>query len=506
MPKYKPVDFDQITMIPVDFNQQIIEGTFEHTLHHLIEERLDLSIFDHRYKNEKTGASAYNPKHLLKIILYAYSLGITSTRIIECLCKVHIIFIALSGDTRPHFTTLAKFVAQLPGEIEDLFADVLAVCDCLGLIGKEMFAIDGCKISSNASKEWSGTKAHFEKKRKKMKEEAKRLLEKHTKDDEAEISGDSEIREAEEKRIQSMLKKIDKIETWLNENEDKKGTRDNPIQSNITDNDSGKLKTSGGTLQGYSAISISDDKHQVITAAGAIGQVDERPMVKPMLEQMQNHFPNENIFERSKFSGDSGFCSEDILEYLAENGIDAYIPDHLFRKRDERFKQAERHYPKERTKTKGKFKPSDFIVDPLNLTCHCPAGKKKRLKSKHPKSVEMPVIQFMAYVSDCRACRLRNQCLGSPDQINPRQYTWFQTESPGHHPYTKRMQQKIDSESGRHEYSKRLATIEPVFANITSTIGLNRFGLRGRIKVTAQWMAFCIVHNIGKIQRYGMAT
>ena len=53
MPKYKPVDFDQITMIPVDFNQQIIEGTFAHTLHHLIEERLDLSIFDHRYKNEK---------------------------------------------------------------------------------------------------------------------------------------------------------------------------------------------------------------------------------------------------------------------------------------------------------------------------------------------------------------------------------------------------------------------------------------------------------------------
>ncbi len=506
MPKYKPVDFNQTTMIPVDFNQQIIKGTFEHTLHHLIEDRLNTSIFDHRYKNEKTGAPAYDPKYLLKIILYAYSLGITSTRQIELLCNVHIIFIALSGDTRPHFTTIAKFVAQLPGEIEDLFADVLAVCDCLDLIGKEMFAIDGCKISSNASKEWSGTKTHFEEKRKKMKREAKRLLEKHKADDEAEVKGNLEIRQAEEKKIQTMLKKIDKIETWLNGNDDKKGTRNNPIQSNITDNDSAKLKTSGGTIQGYSAISISDDKQQVITAAGAIGQGDERPMVKPMLEQMQNHFPNENIFETSKFSGDSGFCSEDILKYLAENGIDAYIPDHLFRKRDERFQEAERHYPKERTKTKGKFKPSDFIVDPINLTCHCPAGKKMRLKSKHPKSVKMPVIQFMAHVVDCKTCRLRNQCLGSPDQKSPRQYTWFQTESYGHQPYTKQMQQKIDSESGRYEYSKRLGTIEPVFANITSTIGLNRLSLRGRIKVTAQWLAFCIVHNIGKIQRYGMST
>lgn len=66
MPKYKPVDFNQVTLIPVDFDQQIIKGSFEYTLHQLIEERLDTSIFDSRYKNDKTGASAYNPKHLLK--------------------------------------------------------------------------------------------------------------------------------------------------------------------------------------------------------------------------------------------------------------------------------------------------------------------------------------------------------------------------------------------------------------------------------------------------------
>jgi transposase len=506
MSKYKPVDFNQITMIPVDFNKQIIKGSFEYTLHHLIEKRLNLSIFDRRYKNGKTGAPAYNPKYLLKIILFAYSLGITSTRRIEALCQSHIVFIALSGDTRPHFTTIAKFIAQLPGEIETLFADVLAVCDCLGLIGKEMFAIDGCKISSNASKEWSGTKAHFEKKRKKVKKEIHRLIEKHQADDKAEIAGDEIIRQAEEKKIHTMLKKIEKIETWLHENTDKKGARNNPVQSNITDNESAKLKTSGGTIQGYSGICISDNKRQVITAAGAIGQVDERPMVKPMLEQMKNHFPNENVFERAKFSGDNGFCSEEILAYLAKSGIDAYIPDHGFRKRDQRFKEAESHYPKERQKTKGKFQPRDFMVDPLNLTCHCPAGKKMRLKSKYPKSVEAPVIQYMAHVADCKRCRFRNQCLRKPDQKNPRQYTWFQTESPDHQPYTKQMQQKIDSESGRYEYSKRMGTIEPVFANITSTIGLNRFSLRGRIKVTAQWLAFCIVHNVGKIQRYGMAT
>ena len=60
------------------------------------------------------------------------------------------------------------------------------------------------------------------------------------------------------------------------------------------------------------------------------------------------------------------------------------------------------------------------------------------------------------------------------------------------------MIKKIDTEEGRREYSKRIGAIEPVFANITHTLGLKRFSLRGKAKVTAQWLAFCLVHNIGK--------
>ena len=75
---------------------------------------------------------------------------------------------ALSANTRPHFTTVADFISSLNKETTHLFRDVLLVCDEMGLIGKEMFAIDGCKLPSNASKEWSGTKADFEKKAAKM--------------------------------------------------------------------------------------------------------------------------------------------------------------------------------------------------------------------------------------------------------------------------------------------------------------------------------------------------
>ena len=65
------------------------------------------------------------------------------------------------------------------------------------------------------------------------------------------------------------------------------------------------------------------------------------------------------------------------------------------------------------------------------------------------------------------------------------------------------MKRKIDTEHGRYQYSRRLGTVEPVFANICSAQGLKRFSLRGRRKVNTQWLLYCLVHNIGKVQRYG---
>ena len=69
--------------------------------------------------------------------------------------------------------------------------------------------------------------------------------------------------------------------------------------------------------------------------------------------------------------------------------------------------------------------------------------------------------------------------------------------------FTQRMIQRFDSSRGRHYYSRRMGTVEPVFANIRSAIGLDRFNMRGRRKVDAQWKLFCLVHNIGKLARYG---
>lgn len=83
MARYKDVDYSQDKFIPVSFNKQILPGTIEYTLSYLIDNELDLSIFDSRYHNDETGATAFDPAVLLKIVIYAYSRGITSSRKIE---------------------------------------------------------------------------------------------------------------------------------------------------------------------------------------------------------------------------------------------------------------------------------------------------------------------------------------------------------------------------------------------------------------------------------------
>ena len=97
---------------------------------------------------------------MLKIVLLAYSRGLISSRRIEAVCLHHVQFIAISGDSQPSYTHIAKFVRELGGDIQALVTRVLLTCERLGLIGRQMFVIDGVKLPANASKERSG--AHTE--------------------------------------------------------------------------------------------------------------------------------------------------------------------------------------------------------------------------------------------------------------------------------------------------------------------------------------------------------
>jgi transposase len=505
MARYKGYSYEQTKLIPLSFSRQILPGTFEHTLNYLIDNEFDLSSFEQRYHNDETGAPAYDPAILLKIILYAYSRGITSSRQIEQCCEQNIIFMALSADTHPHYTTIADFISTSREQIIELFRDVLLICNKLGLIGKEMFAVDGCKLASNASKEWSGTKGELKKKQQKMEQAVRYLVDKHREMD-ARAEADS-VTEREQKQIDTLREKVKKLKSWLKENQEKIGKSGKPRKSNLTDNESAKMKSSHGVIQGYDGVAAVDSKHQVVVHAEAFGQPQEHELLEPMVQGTRENFEaigvQGDIFAQAKLTADAGFHTEQNMKMLFEEQIDGYVADILFRKRDPRFKTADRHKPN-KEKPSDHFTPKDFIYDSESLTCICPAGKRLYLKQRHVVIRGYQAVCFMGAKRDCGPCQLRSRCLKNPNQSTTRQVYFFRNRSAqAPETFTAKMKRKIDSLTGRHIYSQRLGTVEPVFANICSTLGLRRFSLRGKTKVNTQWKLFCIVHNLLKIHRYG---
>ena len=506
MPRFKHYDYSQAKMLPISFDRQILPGSFEYTLDYLVEQELDLSIFDHRYCNDEGGRPAYDPRILLKVVILAYSKGITSSRKIEALCRDNILFMALSADSQPHFTTLADFISSSHEEIASLFQQVLLVCDECGLIGKEMFAIDGCKLPSNASKEWSGTHSDLNKKRKKIDRAVRRMLEKHKDCDQQDL--DEALIEREQQQIKTLRKASRKIKQFLDSTDDKQGHSGKPIKSNITDNDSAKMRTSHGIIQGYNGVASVDDKHQIVLAAQAYGQAQEHGLLEPTVEQtheaMRKLGRSERSIHKTKITADSGYHNNTALQYLDDNKLDAYIADKGFRSRDPRFKDYTGYKPSDRLKTNKKFTPDDFTYDLQQKTCRCPAGHAMWLESAKVKIDKHYFMRFRAFEKDCPHCPLRSQCLRNTTQKSPRVVNINLGITREHKTsLIEKMKQKIDSPKGRHHYSKRLGIVEPVFGNINTTLGIKRFSLRGKDKVNGQWQLMTMIHNILKIHRYG---
>jgi len=525
MAKYIPYDDDETRFIPINFKAQLQRGSFEYALNHLIENKLDLIDFESLYKNDKEGRPAYNPTILLKIILFAYSRGITSSREIEWYCRHHVIFMALACGQVPHFTTIAAFISGHPEKVTNLFEQVLSVCDEQGLLGYELFATDGCKLPSNAAKTWSGTHEELKHKQEKLEKLIEYHIEKHQALDQANAF---EVEEAKriEQSIETLEKAAKKIEGFLADNEPRmgQGKRPKEVKSNITDPESAKMKTSKGTIQGYNGVATVDKKHQIIVDAQAIGSGQEQQTLIPVIEAVEERFQrlalNDDVFDIATegddnkgviLTADTGFANEDNMKYCHENNINAYIPDNQFRSRDPKFKDQKKKHPRPTRAKGGKvielFKPSDFQFDPIKNTCICPAGESLSPKKPRIDNRGVERIAFNGRVTVCRECLLKANCMKNPKASESstgrgRQVS-FVLEDKRKPTHTDWMKERIDSDEGRRIYSHRMSVVEPVFGNITIHKRLNRFSLRGKTKVNAQWQLFCMIHNIEKIANYG---
>jgi transposase len=501
MAKYKRYDFSQSLLIPVYFEEQLIPGTLEFAIHTLVETRMNMSIFDDNYQNDETGRHAYAPKILLKVVLFAYSRGLISSRRIERACRENVTFMALSGNQRPDHSTIAAFVSSMKDEILPLFRDVLLVCEQEKLLGGTFFALDGVKLPGNASKRWSGTLSDIKKKKEKIEQKVKQLLEEQIKtdqDDDTDLTDGS----SREKQIEKLHKQAERIEKWLAENDAKIGANGRELQSNVTDNESAKMMTSHGTIQGYNAQALVDKEHQVIMHAEAFGNGQDNQHLAPMVDGAKDNLKKigheEDYFEDKIFTADTNYHNQSTLEKCQDEKLDAYIPDRKFRTRDKRFATQSRYQPKKGKKIVLK----DFKYDEAKDCYMCPNDKILKLKVKRLIQDRNIYRRYMADAKDCSRCSLKSRCI---HRKNAKRRTLDVPIGAAENNFSKAMLEKVDSDRGRKIYPQRMAIVEPVFANIRSQKRMDRFTLRGKIKVNIQWMLYCMVHNIEKVTNYATA-
>ena len=506
MARFKPIH-KGLKLLPVDFDRQIIPGSFEHALCHLVDHELDLSPFQARYKNDDEGAPAYDPAVLIKIILLAYSRGLIHSRKIEAACRENILFIAVSGDSQPHFTTLATFVSGMGETVAHLFAQVLLICDRQGLIGREMFAIDGVKLPANASKAKSGTRADYQRQIDKMERAAQQIVEKHQSADAAPT--DEVISKREADKLTHLKKEAQQLRDWLKQNpEDRKGSKNKARLSNLTDNESAKMATSKGVVQGYTGVATVDEKSQIIVDAQAHGTGSEQALLLPAIGATATLRTAHTII-----TADAGYHSEANLKALTEQNIDAYIPDNGYRKRDERYAEQRAHtskpeplWNKAKAEKKSKcFRPADFRLAEDRSYCLCPSGKRLYGNGSNCTINGYAVMKFSGAKQDCEPCERRKECLRTPEKTPTRQVAFFQGKRDPKENHLDKMKQKIDSDLGKEMITRRFATVEPVFGNLRGNKRLHRFTLRGKTKVDGQWKLYCMVHNIEKLANHGYA-
>ena len=501
MAKFKRYDYSQKVLIPVSLEEQLVPGSLEFAIHTLIETRMDMSVFKGNYKNDETGRSAYDPKILLKVVLLGYARGLISSRQIERACCENVTFMALSGNQRPDHSTIATFVSSMKDQILPLFCDILLVCEQENLLGGTFFALDGVKLPANASKESSGTLSELTKKKDKIQQKVKGLLKDQI---EADKDDDDDFRPPanREQQIDKLKKQAERIEKWLKNNNAKISSNGRELKSNLTDNDSALMLTSGGTIQGYNGQALVDAKHQIIVHGQAFGSGQDAKHLEPMVDgakdNLQKIGQRADYFKGKILTADTNYHNQSNLKKCHDEQIDAYIPDLKFRNRDSRFATRPRNKPKKR----NKFVLEDFKHNKAADHYICPNGKLLKLKVKRHTADHNIYRRYMADVKDCSSCSLTPRCFY---RKNTKRRTLDVPIGAANTNFSKAMQHKVDSIKGRKIYPQRFAIVEAVFANIKIQKRLNRFSLRGKVKINIQWMLYCMVHNIEKIMNFAMA-
>jgi transposase len=439
---------EQLILMPPDLAKWLPEDHLAYFIRDVVGQ-LDLSRIYAAYDGSKGGYPAYHPEMMVALLLYAYCVGVASSRQMEKACKEAIPFRVLSANQHPDHDTIAEFRRRHLQALAALFIQVLHLCQKAGLVKLGHVALDGTKVKANASKHKAMSYARMQKSVAELEAEVKGLLQEAEAVDQAEDQrygqgrrGDElpeelrfkrsrlakikEAKEALEREAREKAEQQRREQEAKEQNQNPRGRPPKPpteepdpkAQRNFTDPESRIMKDSAtkSFAQAYNCQAAVDSQLQVIVASQVTQQANDKEQVKPLVEQIVTHLDK----KPQQLSADNGYYSEANMGYLAEEQIDAYVA----------------------------------------------TGRLKHTEA--PPSAPRGRIPETATVKD-------------------------------------RMARKLRTAKGQKIYAKRKEIVEPVFGQIKNIRRFRQFLLRGVEKVSAEWDLICMGHNLLKLFRNAWA-
>jgi transposase len=510
---FKPYTMDQPTLLPPDLEELIPKDHLVRVVNRVID-RLDLEPILRKYKGG--GTSSYHPRMLLKVLVYAYTQKVNSSRQIAKALRENVNFMWISGNNRPDFRTINRFRGSVMKEgIEIVFGEVLEYLIEAGYVKLENYFLDGTKIEANANKYswvWGRSTAKY---KARLQKKIHELLEQIEKENEAEQEayGDQDLEEmggsgsggggidSEElqKRIDRLNerlggkkkdKRVSKAMRTLQEDyllrqkkyEEQERLLAGRSSYSKTDPDATFMRMkedrmlNGQLKPGYN-VQIGTE-NQFVVGFSIHQKTNDINCLIPHLNQVRQrlgHLPQRVI-------ADAGYGDEENYAYLEQAGIEGYVKYYLF---DQQQKRSWR---------KQRFRVENWDYDPQRDEYLCPAQQRLSYMGTRRVTSETGYRKSRREyeANSCNSCPLKPQCTRAAGNRR----IWV---SPLLNRYHEEARQKLLSDQGRKLRSQRSVEVETVFGRLKQDWGFRRFSLRGMEKVKTEWGLLCIAHNLAKL-------
>ncbi len=422
------------------------------------------------------GEAAYDARGMVKILIYAYARGITSSREMARQCEENIAFQFLTRGDRPDFRTIALFRRKRRHLLRWVFKKTVVLARQMGIARLGLVALDSVKLAANAS---AGRKMTAAELREQL-EGLDAYLGKVEASDRQEDGqyGDAQRGDELPAEVRDARQRKEKLEKALAVLQEQQAAakREPPQNVSIVDPEAPWVKKGGRVIRGYSGRVVADSEQQVIVALKATAQPTDSEQLNPMLQEVEKttgQVPGQAV-------ADSGYYTDDAVLEAAKGRTECIVPDS---QTAAQWNNPQREVPE--------YHVSRFSYDEAKDEFTCPQGKKLPF-SRIRKDRRGPRKVYRC--ADCHDCPFRAQCTESA--------SGFRSVEVGlNHAEVRKIREKLNAEAAKAVYRNRKAIIEPIFGRWQHNWGVRRLRLRGLNGFSVELHLLAIAHNLTKLFR-----